>query len=113
MAQDQSVKKRAGAGKLPAEVQQAGGAHRYPPLIALEPGKLIGRFTDLSASGSLFKTADFKNQTMGIGKGVLMGSVHHDTLIAAGDDVQAVGAAQKRPLVRFPLGRFFVWTRLV
>lgn len=76
------------------------------PHIAGKPDEFIGWGADSAATLRLFETADIKYNSVWIGKGVLMRSVHIDTGRFGRDRVQALPAEVKRL-------RFFLFLGLV
>lgn len=66
----------------PTEVNSATSAYPHLPFVSGEPGEIIGSRSCSPASGGLGKTTDLENQTMGVGKGMAMGTrdfdpIHH------------------------------------
>ena len=62
------------------------------PMVAFEPGELVAGNADGSGARGLFKTANLKDNTRRIEKGVLMPILNADAPGAGGDPSRASGA---------------------
>jgi len=76
-------------------------ADGHSPAISLEPGEFIRWLARISASNGRPKTTYLVNITMRIGKCMLVGTIHFDAFIRAGDNQLALAAKYVFACIRF------------
>jgi hypothetical protein len=98
---------------------QAHGAEANPPAVARKPAEFIRGFSNISAANYIFKTADLKDDSVGICKSVPMRSLHCDALGLSGDRLMTLAAKYKSLLfgrligsILLSDGRFAIFARL-
>ena len=74
---------------------EAGTAEGKAPLESTKPGEFLGSLPCITASSCGSETSDFKNYSMGVGKGVQMGAVYLDSLVRMGYGRKALAAVDK------------------
>ncbi len=88
--------------------------------MARKPAEFIGRGAGAATSDDFLEASDFKNDSVGIGKGMTVRTLHHHPVIRFGDRLTALAAKYISFLFRrwigsmlFYDGRFAFFTRLV
>jgi hypothetical protein len=76
----------------PSQVRQTHAAETQSPAIARKPAEFIGGRSGIPAADDILKTADLKNDPVGIGKGVLVGALHRHPFNRPGDGLAALAA---------------------
>ena len=76
----------------PPQVRQTHAAETQSPAIACKPAEFISGRSGIPAADDILETADLKNDPVGIGEGVLVGTLHRHPLYRPGDGLAALAA---------------------
>jgi hypothetical protein len=72
---------------------QAHGADDNPPLVPLKPGKLLRKWTGICTASNRSKASNVKDQTVWIGKGMVMGTIAANPVFVRSDDLVTLATA--------------------
>jgi len=76
----------------PPQVRQAHATETNSPAVARKPAEFVGGRSGIPAAGDIFKTADLKDDPVGVGKGVLVGTLHRHPFNRPGDGLATLAA---------------------
>ncbi len=102
--EDQSVKTvRIRRIEQPSKMHQTPDANRNSPAISRKPAELIRRRPHITAPFDSSKTPDLKNNSMGVGKGMLVRALDGDPFGRMRYDIKALTATDKGFGIQFVL----------
>ena len=78
--------------EYPPQMGQAHAAETNSPAVPRKPAELIRGRSGIPAAGDIFKTSDLKDDPMGVGEGVLVGTLNHHSLNRPGNRLAALAA---------------------
>jgi len=78
--------------EYPPQMGQAHTAETNSPAVPRKPAELIRGRSGIPAPGDSFKTTDLKDDPVGVGKGVLLGTLNHNSLNRPGNRLAALAA---------------------
>ena len=78
--------------EYPPQMRQAHAAEANSPAVSRKPAEFIAGRSGIPAAGGIFKTSDLKDDPMGVGKGVLVGTLNRNSLNRAGNRLAALAA---------------------